>query len=61
MAEGPYVTTSEAARAIGVARQTLARWWHDGYVRPALVTPGRQARWDVEDLKQQLREKPADE
>lgn len=50
------VTTGEAARALGIGRATLARWWSEGLVTPALVTVGGHARWDVEDLKRQLRE-----
>jgi predicted site-specific integrase-resolvase len=51
------VATGVAAREIGVARTTLYRWWQDGLVEPALVTAGGQARWDVDDLKRQLRSK----
>jgi DNA-binding transcriptional MerR regulator len=50
------LTTGEAAKAIGVGRATLARWWHDDLVKPELVTAGGHARWDLEDLKRQLRE-----
>lgn len=52
------VATGIAAREIGVARQTLHRWWKAGFVEPALVTVGGQARWDVTDLKRQIREQP---
>lgn len=52
------VATGVAAEQIGVARSTLARWWAQGLVKPALVTAGGHARWDVEDLKRQLRERP---
>jgi predicted site-specific integrase-resolvase len=56
------VPTDTAAKAIGVSRRSLVRWWKDGAVTPALVTPGGHARWDVEDLKRQLREsQPTDE
>ncbi|WP_410670558.1 MerR family transcriptional regulator [Amycolatopsis sp. cmx-4-68] len=48
------VPTADAAKAIGVGRSTLARWWKEGIVRPALVTPGNHARWDVDDLRRQL-------
>lgn len=51
------VGSTEAAKALGVDRSTLARWWHDGLVQPELVTAGGHARWDLEDLKRQLREK----
>jgi predicted site-specific integrase-resolvase len=50
------VATGVAAKAIGVDRGTLVRWWQAGLVTPALVTPGNHARWNVEDLKQQLRD-----
>jgi predicted site-specific integrase-resolvase len=53
--DGPYVTTRVAAKAIGVGVSTLQRWAARGLVTPALRTPGGQARWDVEDLKAQLR------
>lgn len=49
------VTTTEAAKALGIGRSTLARWWQEGVVTPALVTAGGHARWDVEDLRDQLR------
>ncbi|MGB3444458.1 MAG: MerR family transcriptional regulator [Actinophytocola sp.] len=52
------VATGIAAREIGVARSTLARWWAQDLVKPALITAGGHARWDVDDLKRQLRERP---
>ena len=55
MADEPYVTTAIAAKAIGVGTSTLQRWAARGLVTPALRTPGGQARWDIEDLKAQLR------
>jgi 8-oxo-dGTP pyrophosphatase MutT (NUDIX family) len=48
------VPSSRAARALGIARETLWRWQQAGHVRPAYVTPGGQARWDVDDLRRQL-------
>jgi excisionase family DNA binding protein len=50
-----YVTTAEAARRIGVGVSTLQRWTAQGLVTPAWRTPGGQARWDVDNLKAQLR------
>jgi DNA-binding transcriptional MerR regulator len=50
-----YVTTRVAAEAIGVGVSTLQRWAQAGLVQPAWRTPGGQARWDVDDLKAQLR------
>ena len=50
------VTTGEAAKQLGIGRATLARWWADGLVEPELVTAGGHARWDVEKLRERLRE-----
>jgi predicted site-specific integrase-resolvase len=50
------VPTGVAAREIGVARGTLTRWWRAGYVKPALVTAGGHARWDVDKLRRDLRQ-----
>lgn len=49
------VATGVAAKQIGVHRATLVRWWQQGLVKPDLVTPGGQARWNVERLKRELR------
>ncbi len=50
------VPTGIAARSVGVDHATLVRWWNRGYVTPELVTPGGHARWDLDDLKRQLRD-----
>lgn len=50
------LSTGQAAAEIGVARYTLVRWWQAGTVKPALVTAGGQARWDMADLIQQLKD-----
>ncbi|HVV73305.1 MAG TPA: helix-turn-helix domain-containing protein [Verrucomicrobiae bacterium] len=49
------VPTADAARAIGVDRRTLQRWVSEGKVKPTLTTPGGHHRWDIDDLKDQLR------
>jgi len=56
MSDAPLVPTGVAAAAIGVAHSTLARWWKEGVVTPALITPGNHARWDIDDLRRQLRD-----
>lgn len=58
---GPAVTTGEAARALGVGLSTLQRWAHEGLVIPAFRTPGGHFRWDVDDLRRQLRAMPTGE
>lgn len=49
------VSTGVAADALGVAHNTLHQWWKKGDVTPTLVTPGGHARWDLDELKEQLR------
>jgi 8-oxo-dGTP pyrophosphatase MutT (NUDIX family) len=52
------MTTSKAARALGVHPATLWRWQQEGRVTPAWTTPGGQARWDLDALYQQLGIRP---
>lgn len=49
------VSTGVAAAAIGVAHNTLHQWWQKGIVTPVLTTPGGHARWDLDELREQLR------
>lgn len=51
----PYVTSRVAAEAVGVGLSTLQAWAAQGIVTPAWRTPGGQARWDVDDLRRQLK------
>lgn len=53
--------TGQAAKAIGIDRGTLRRWWREGRVTPEWVTAGGQARWDVAKLKRQLGITPRDD
>ncbi len=54
------IPTGEAAKALGVSRKSLARWAQQGRVTPAWITPGGQYRWDLDDLKRQVRQMPRD-
>ncbi|WP_081722703.1 helix-turn-helix domain-containing protein, partial [Saccharopolyspora rectivirgula] len=49
------IASSELARELGVSRSTIARWVQNGWIKPALVTAGGQARFDLDDIKEQLR------
>ena len=49
------VTTAEAARELGVSRRTLLRYVERGYLTPTVVLPSGHLRWDLDDLRQQLR------
>jgi 8-oxo-dGTP pyrophosphatase MutT (NUDIX family) len=48
------LTSTDAARALGISRQTLWRWQQAGDIRPAWVTPKGHARWNLDDLRRQL-------
>ncbi len=54
------LTTTEAAKALGIAPRSLSRWARDGVVTPALITAGGAYRagrywWNLADLRAQLR------
>lgn len=48
------VSTSEAARQLGIAQSTLSRWVSAGIVTPTWRTAGGHMRWDVDELERQL-------
>lgn len=48
------ITTSQAARELDVHPSTLWRWQKAGAITPAWTTPGGQARWDLDRLRQQV-------
>ena len=56
MAPDRLVTTSELARALSLSKRTIQRYRSLGVLVPELESPGGHARWDVEKVKQQLRE-----
>jgi DNA-binding transcriptional MerR regulator len=50
------LTTAQAAQQLGVHRRTLARYAERGLLVPTLVLPSGHLRWNLEDVRQQLRE-----
>jgi excisionase family DNA binding protein len=50
------ISSSEAARLLGVSQQTLNRAVRNGSVRPAVVTPGGHRRFTSYDIAQSRRE-----
>jgi predicted site-specific integrase-resolvase len=52
----PMLTTAEAARVVGIHRKTLSGYVGRGLIKPTLRLPSGHMRWDVDDLKRQLRE-----
>jgi excisionase family DNA binding protein len=53
--ERPLLTTAQAARLLGVSRRTLARYAERGQLVPTLVLPSGHYRWDLGDIRQQLK------
>lgn len=49
-----YVTTTQAARELGVGVRSLQRWVKAGLLEPDFRTPGGHARWDVARLRDEL-------
>ena len=46
----PALSTSEAARWLGISKSTLIRAVNRGDIQPAFRTPGRHLRFTLEDL-----------
>lgn len=49
------LTTGELAKALGISQRSVARYAQTGQLEPALVTPGGQYRWDLDDVHRQLK------
>jgi excisionase family DNA binding protein len=50
------LTTGELARELGVSRGAVLKWANDGLITPAFTTPGGHLRWDLKDVRRQVRE-----
>jgi excisionase family DNA binding protein len=48
----PALSTSEAARWLGISKSTLIRAVNRGDIQPAFRTPGRHLRFTPESLRQ---------
>ncbi|RTL66808.1 MAG: helix-turn-helix domain-containing protein [Pseudonocardiaceae bacterium] len=48
------VSTTTAAKALGVHQTTLSRWAAAGHVKPAQKTIGGHMRWNLDDLRAQV-------
>lgn len=48
------VSSTQAARALGVHYSALSRWTKAGKVKPASRTAGGHLRWNVDELRRQL-------
>lgn len=47
----PALSTSEAARWLGISKSTLIRAVNRGEIQPAFRTPGRHLRFTFEELE----------
>ena len=56
MADEELLTTSQLARALGLSLSSIKRYISAGQIKPDLTTPGGHYRWNVESVRQQLRE-----
>lgn len=54
MAGGGLVTTTEAAKRLGVSARTLQRYVTAGLITPDLTLPSGRYRWDVDRLREQI-------
>lgn len=48
------LTSTELADELGLSASTIGRYVRDGSLKPTIVTPGGQYRWDLDDVKRQL-------
>ena len=49
------LTTRALAEHLDVHPETVRRWWRAKTIRPTFLTGGRQARWDLAEVQEQLR------
>ncbi|MGH3796163.1 MAG: helix-turn-helix domain-containing protein [Pseudonocardiaceae bacterium] len=55
MVQRQLLTSSEVADALGLSRQTIARYVREGWIVPTLTTPGGQYRFDLDKVREELR------
>ncbi|WP_094921871.1 hypothetical protein [Pseudonocardia sp. MH-G8] len=49
------VTTAELAARLKLSTRSIYRYYADGKITPDFTTPGGEHRWNVENVKEQLR------
>jgi len=54
MAGDRLVTTTEAAKQLGISSRTLQRYVAAGLITPDLTLPSGRYRWDVDKLRDQI-------
>lgn len=63
MADDPerLLTTTEAAKILGLSRGVLASYVRRGLLKPYLTLPTGHYRWSLQDIRRQLAEIPTAE
>jgi hypothetical protein len=54
--ERELLTTPQLAAALGLHLRSVQRYRAKGQITPELTTPGGHHRWDVDNVRRQLRE-----
>lgn len=49
------LTTGELAEELGVSRGAVLKWTVDGLLKPTFTTMGGHHRWDLDDVREQIR------
>jgi DNA-binding transcriptional MerR regulator len=57
---GALVTTTEAARRLGISARTIQRYVERGLITPDLRLPSGRYRWDVARLREAINALPVD-
>ncbi|MCA1226157.1 MULTISPECIES: MerR family DNA-binding transcriptional regulator [Saccharopolyspora] len=60
MTRSRLVTTGELARELGISPRTVARYVSSGLLTPTETTLGGHYRWDVVEVREQIRKLRAD-
>jgi len=55
------VTTGELADALGLHMRTIQRYRAAGLITPTIVTRGGHARWDVDQVIEQIQQRGKDQ
>jgi len=58
MADDRLVTTTEAAKQLGISARTLQRYVTAGLITPDLTLPSGRYRWNVARLREQINSIP---
>lgn len=61
MTDADLVSTTVAAKRLGIAARTLQRYVAKGWIKPDLTLPSGRYRWDVDKLRDQINAIPRED